>query len=125
MAGVWVTAGAPLESGDGWRVWYSWPGGDFTPRTPRFINVSVLKQINAGATLTTGFVIGGSSARTVLIRAVGPTLGAPPFGIAGVMNDPQVRRVADGCIDSLAELPGVVHLLPTRPGPPASESRGG
>ena len=35
MAGEWVTAGAPLESGDGWRVWYSWPGGDFTPETPR------------------------------------------------------------------------------------------
>ena len=36
MAGaIWVTAGAPLQSGDGWRVWYSWPGGDFTPATPR------------------------------------------------------------------------------------------
>lgn len=34
-SGVWVTCGAPLESGDGWRVWYSWPGGDFTPATPR------------------------------------------------------------------------------------------
>ncbi len=32
---VWVTAGAPLQTGDGWRVWYSWPGGDFTPATPR------------------------------------------------------------------------------------------
>ena len=35
MAGVWVTAGAPLESGDGWRVWYSWPTGEFTPAPPR------------------------------------------------------------------------------------------
>jgi hypothetical protein len=34
-SGVWVTAGAPLQSGDGWRVWYSWPGGAFTPATPR------------------------------------------------------------------------------------------
>jgi hypothetical protein len=34
-SGVWVTCGAPLHSGDGWRVWYSWPGGDFTPATPR------------------------------------------------------------------------------------------
>src|SRR5690348_123708 len=36
---VWVTCGAPLESGDGWRVWYSWPDRAFTPapatvRTP-------------------------------------------------------------------------------------------
>jgi hypothetical protein len=35
MAGVWVTAGAPLDTGDGWRVWYSWPAGEFTPATPR------------------------------------------------------------------------------------------
>jgi len=34
-SGVWVTCGAPLQSGDGWRVWYSWPGGDFTPAIPR------------------------------------------------------------------------------------------
>ena len=32
---VWVTAGAPLETGDGWRVWYSWPAGPFEPATPR------------------------------------------------------------------------------------------
>ena len=32
---LWVTAGAPLQTGDGWRVWYSWPRGDFTPGTPR------------------------------------------------------------------------------------------
>jgi hypothetical protein len=31
---VWVACGAPLASGDGWRVWYSWPQGDFTPRPP-------------------------------------------------------------------------------------------
>src|SRR3954451_17798223 len=34
MPGVWVTAGAPLETGDGWRVWYSWTAGDFTPQAP-------------------------------------------------------------------------------------------
>jgi hypothetical protein len=34
-SGVWVTCGAPLETGDGWRVWYSWPDGDFTPAKPR------------------------------------------------------------------------------------------
>jgi hypothetical protein len=33
-SGVWVTCGAPLQSGDGWRVWYSWPDGDFTPARP-------------------------------------------------------------------------------------------
>ena len=37
-----------------------------------------------------GFVIGGATAKTVLIRAVGPTLGAPPFNVGGVMADPQL-----------------------------------
>ena len=50
MAGVWVTAGAPLESGDGWRVWYSWPTGAFTPQTPivRTTNGQP-KQVTTGA----------------------------------------------------------------------------
>src|SRR3954468_1638487 len=34
MAGVWVTAGAPLETGDGWRVWYSWPQGPAPAGSP-------------------------------------------------------------------------------------------
>jgi hypothetical protein len=66
------------------------PGASFTATTPRLVNVSVLKQIPAGAILTAGFVIGGSTAKTVLIRAVGPTLGAAPFNIPGAMADPQL-----------------------------------
>ena len=62
----------------------------FTAATPRLINVSVLKQIPANGILTVGFVIGGATAKTVLIRAVGPTLGAPPFNVGGVMADPQL-----------------------------------
>ena len=50
MAGVWVTAGAPLESGDGWRVWYSWPTGAFTPRTPSVRTTNGQpKQVTDGA----------------------------------------------------------------------------
>ncbi len=66
------------------------PAASFTSATPRLINVSVLKQINAGEILTAGFVIGGSGSKTVLIRAVGPTLGLAPFNIGGVMADPKV-----------------------------------
>ena len=64
------------------------PAASFIASTPRLINVSVLKQINAGATLTAGFVIGGSTARTVLIRAIGP--GLAQFDVSGVMPDPQL-----------------------------------
>jgi hypothetical protein len=40
--------------------------------------------------MTAGFAIGGSTAKTVLIRAVGPSLGTPPFNIAGAIADPQL-----------------------------------
>ncbi|MSU51451.1 MAG: hypothetical protein EXS37_20585 [Opitutus sp.] len=70
---------------------YDSSGATFTSTTPRLINVSVLKQISTGASLTAGFVVGGSTAMTVLIRAVGPTLGVAPFNIGGVMTDPQLR----------------------------------
>lgn len=60
--------------------------------TPRLVNVSVLKQIAAGTVLTAGFVVGGGSggSRTVLIRAIGPTLGAAPFNLEGAMADPKL-----------------------------------
>ncbi len=68
---------------------------DYRPDSPRLINVSVLKKIAAGNVLTAGFVIAGSTAKTVLVRAVGPTLGQPPFGIGGTMSNPQLA-VFDG-----------------------------
>ena len=54
------------------------PGADFGNSTPRLINVSVLKEIGSG--FTVGFVVGGGTSRSVLIRAVGPglaTVGVP------------------------------------------------
>ena len=64
------------------------PVASFGAATPRLINVSVLKNLGTG--LTAGFVIFGGSPRTVLIRAVGPTLGAAPFNVGGVVADPQL-----------------------------------
>jgi hypothetical protein len=64
------------------------PTAAFTASTPRLVNVSVLKHLGTG--VTAGFVIGGSSGRNVLIRAIGPTLGAAPFGVPGVVADPQL-----------------------------------
>src|SRR5688572_23930099 len=66
----------------------------FTGTTPRLINVSVLKSLGAGVTV--GFVIAPAvgqveaAPRTVLIRAVGPTLGTAPFNLSGVAADPQL-----------------------------------
>ena len=64
----------------------------FNATTPRLVNVSVRKQINAGGSLTAGFVIGGNTARTVLVRAIGPGLAA--FGVSGTMADPQLGLFA-------------------------------
>jgi hypothetical protein len=64
------------------------PSGSFSATTPRLVNVSVLKNIGSG--LTAGFVIGGSTSKTVLIRAIGPTIGAAPFNVGGVVADPQL-----------------------------------
>ena len=64
------------------------PVANFRPNVPRLVNVSVLKNLGSG--LAAGFVIAGGSPRTVLIRAVGPTLGTAPFNVAGVVSDPQI-----------------------------------
>ncbi|MBL9202902.1 MAG: immunoglobulin domain-containing protein [Opitutaceae bacterium] len=70
------------------EIYDATPAAAFTTATPRLVNVSVLKNI--GTSLTAGFVIGGTGSRTVLIRAVGPTLGAAPFNVPGVVADPQL-----------------------------------
>jgi hypothetical protein len=69
------------------------PASAFTTSTPRLINVSVLKDVPAGESLTAGFVVGGGAdlSMNVLVRAVGPTLGAAPFSIGGVMADPALE----------------------------------
>ena len=58
--------------------------------TPRLLNVSARTQVGAGADiLIAGFTIGGSSAKTLLIRAVGPSLVA--FGVTDALADPKLE----------------------------------
>ena len=61
-----------------------------TAATPRLTNLSTLTAIDPGANLAVGFVIGGLSARTLLVRGIGPTLNSA-FGIGGVMADPKLE----------------------------------
>jgi len=70
------------------EVYDATPTDTFTTATPRLLNVSVLKSLGTG--LTVGFTIAGTTAKTVLIRAIGPTLGAPPFNVPGTVADPQL-----------------------------------
>ena len=71
------------------------PAAAYTATTPRLINVSARTQVGTGGNiLIAGFVIGGTSAKTVMIRAIGPTLGV--FGVAGALNDPKLELYASG-----------------------------
>jgi hypothetical protein len=60
----------------------------------RLVNVSARTQVAGGDnTLIAGFVIGGTTARTVLIRAAGPVLSG--FGVTGVLADPKLALYRD------------------------------
>ena len=68
---------------------YDAAGSARTAATPRLVNLSTRAQIDVGGELRVGFVLRGLSARTVLIRAVGPSLGA--LGVTGTMADPKIE----------------------------------
>lgn len=50
------------------------------------MNISTRATLASGQVLTPGFVVGGTSSRRVLLRAIGPTLAA--FGVTGVAQSP-------------------------------------
>jgi hypothetical protein len=65
-------------------------GSTFTRTTPRLVNVSARTQSGGGASvLIAGFVIAGPTPKTLIIRGIGPTLGA--FGVPGVLQDPKLE----------------------------------
>jgi hypothetical protein len=63
----------------------------FTSSNAHLINLSARVDVGSGANvLFAGFVIGGQSALTVLIRASGPAIAAAPFDVPGTLPDPQL-----------------------------------
>ena len=78
------------------EIYDSTPAGQFTALTPRLINVSVLKTLAAGETLTAGFVIEGTASKQVLVRADGPALALAPFYQPGVMANPAIALYSNG-----------------------------
>jgi sugar lactone lactonase YvrE len=72
------------------EVYDATPAGTYTLATPRIINISARVQVGTGGNiLIAGFVVGGSTSRTVLIRASGPAL--VPLGVTGTLADPQLQ----------------------------------
>lgn len=86
VSGAGNSAGSVLA-----ELYDATPTNALTTTTPRLVNLSILKRITAGGTLTLGFVVGGTTPRTMLVRAVGPALSLPPFNLAGTMPDPQLQ----------------------------------
>ena len=72
------------------EVYDNTPVNSYTTTIPRLVNLSCLEQVSSGGISSAGFVIGGSTAVQVLIRASGPTLGAAPFNVPNVLPDPKV-----------------------------------
>lgn len=74
----------------GWQ-----PMGSAAGTTGRLMNVSV--RTFAGAdqdTLIVGFAVGGSGARSLLVRGIGPAL--VQFGVAGALSNPNIALINGG-----------------------------
>lgn len=75
-----------------------------TLRTDRLLNLSSRARVDGAVSqLITGFVIGGTEPKTVLLRAIGPALGS--FGISGALPAAQLR-LFDGQGKLLREIDG-------------------
>ncbi len=67
----------------------------------RLINVSARNQVGTGENiLICGFVVTGSGSRSLLIRAIGPTLAS--FGVAGALADPRIEVLRAGGTTAVA-----------------------
>jgi len=69
-----------------------------TPNPAMFLNMSTRANVQTGdAVVISGFIIGGSSLKTVIIRAFGPSLAVA--GIVGALADPAIElHGAEGLI---------------------------
>jgi hypothetical protein len=83
-------AGQSNDTGDALvEVYDATPSGTFTPSSPHLVNLSARVMVGTGGNiLIAGFVVGGSTSATVLIRASGPALTA--FGVGGALKDPEL-----------------------------------
>jgi len=88
------------------EVYDATPKGTYTPASARLTNLSARVQVGSGASVVfAGFVIAGTTSKTVLIRATGPSLAA--FGLTGVLPDPALT------LNNLGVTPNVVMATNT------------
>ena len=71
-------------------------GYELDSTVTRFVNVSTRGQVGVGdEVLIGGFIVTGSDSKTVIVRALGPSLGTGPNPLAGVLVNP-VLELHDG-----------------------------
>ena len=76
------------------EVYDATPAVEITETTSRLVNVSARAKVGDGrGTLIAGFVVGGNTPATVLVRAVGPALAA--FGVDDPAGDPKLELFRD------------------------------
>lgn len=66
----------------------------------RLLNASTRALMPPGGSLTPGFVLRGTGTKQVVVRAIGPTLGA--LGVASPVPDPRLELLAAGTATPLA-----------------------
>ncbi len=65
----------------------------------RLVDISTRGFVGTGSSsLIAGFVIGGTAAKTVLIRASGPAMATSPFNVAGTLPDPELQLYSAGAV---------------------------
>jgi hypothetical protein len=68
-----------------------WSSRSHADEPSRLTNISTRSLVQTGAqVMIAGFIIGGASPKPVLVRALGPTLGLPPFNVPGALPNPVV-----------------------------------
>jgi CubicO group peptidase (beta-lactamase class C family) len=92
-AAAWLFA-VPLRTARAWLVLLVAIPATAEAQESRLANLAIRAEASAGEPLIVGFNVGAGAEKTVLIRAVGPTLG--DFGVSRPLADPRVQLFASG-----------------------------
>jgi hypothetical protein len=70
----------------------------------RLTNISTRGRVETSDNVMIGgFIIEGDTSKKVLVRALGPTLGLPPFNVLGALDDPVLQVFPEGQIVPIAQ----------------------
>ncbi len=112
-----------MRAGEGRKMTYTFSTFNAaSPQAQAFSNISTLSRLASGGdSLVSGFVIPGTASRTVLVRAVGPTLAQ--FGISDALSAPQLVVFQNGTAivtnEAWAAAPAPGNADATSPSDPA------